>query len=272
MLIMLAWGETHIAYGNRVFVRLFQGKSLIIALTTPFTVLVGLVLANRPFYSVAGVLALANICAIGVSSSGLIMTIFTSITVFFLWIGKDLKIMIRAWIFIATAMIYPMLLAAWLKFENKSSISMSEIGTHLPINASLGLDVRESILMIGLLFGFSLFILSRNRSYILIIVTIFTIILNPWFSEVVSFVTSRNMSWRLAWAAPLPILLSTALVAGLGVGMQKRPLSVKSCIVFSGMKIALLALLLAFVFSYKWVSSSSNNLSFLGSSEIQVAK
>lgn len=82
VLVMLVWGETHIAYGNRVFVRLFQGKGLIIALTTPFAIRTGLMLANRPSYSVAGVLALTNISAIGVSSSGLIMTIFTSIIVF----------------------------------------------------------------------------------------------------------------------------------------------------------------------------------------------
>jgi len=262
MIVMLAWGETHIAYGNRVFVRLFQGKGLIIALTTPFAILTGLMLVNRPSFSVAGVLALANICAIGVSSSGLVVTIFTSIIVLVLAICKNFKKTIRAWALIAATMIYPVLIAAWLKFGNESLISMSDVGTHLPINASLGLDIRESILMIGLLLGLILFTLNRNKSYILLIVAIFAFILNPWFSELISYVTSRNMSWRLAWAAPIPLLLSIALVAGLSIRIPNKSLVTNNWVVLSAVKITAVALLFVFVFANKWVSSSGNNLSW----------
>lgn len=44
--------------------------------------------------------------------------------------------------------------------------------------------------------------------------------------------------------------------------MQNKPLAIKSLVVFSGVKIAVITLLLAFVFSNKWVSSSGNNLSW----------
>ncbi len=262
MIVMLAWGETHFAYGNRVFVRLFQGKGLIIALTTPFAVLAGLMLTNRPSYYVAGILALANICAIGASSSGLIMTIFTSIIVLVLAINRDFKVVARTWALVAAAMIYPVTLAAWLKFGNKSLLSMSDIGTYLPINASLGLSMRESALMIGLLLGFLLFIRGPNKSYPLIITAIFSFIISPWFSEIVSSMTSRNMSWRLAWAAPLPLLFSVALASGFGLKMQTKPLTLNNKIFYFGIKIAIISLFLVFIFSYRWVSSSDNNLSW----------
>jgi len=262
LLVMLAWGETHFAYGNRVFVRLFQGKGLIIALTTPFAILTGLVLSNRPSYYVAGVLALTNISAIGVSSSGLIMTIFTSVVVFTIAINKDFNRMIRAWILIAAAMIYPVLAATWIKFQNNSLILMSDIGTHMPINASLGLDLRESMLMVALLLGFLLFISNRNKSYVLIIVAIFAFILNPWVSEVISNVTSRNMSWRLAWAAPVPLLFSIALVTGLNLRVQTNSLAVNKGIVFYGAKLAVASIIIVFFFSYKWAISSVNNVSW----------
>lgn len=260
VLIMLAWGETHIAYGNRVFVRLFQGKGLIIALTTPFSIIVGMVLANRPSFFTACVLVVANICAIGVSSSGLVMTIFTSIIIFVLATSRGLIKMARTWVFVAGAMIYPVMLALWLNFSNVSSVSMSDVGTYLPINASMGMSLHESILLVSLLFGFSLFILSRNKSYVFIIIAVFTFILNPLFSELMSFLTSRNMSWRLAWAAPIPLLFSIAIVASFGVSTQVKTLAVSRRITLAGIKIASITLLLAFIFSDKWVSNSENKV------------
>ncbi|MBO4329685.1 MAG: hypothetical protein J5820_03525 [Rhodocyclaceae bacterium] len=262
MIVMLAWGETHYAYGNRVFIRLFQGKGLIVALTTPFAILTGLMLVNRPSFSVTGVLALANISAIGVSSSGLVATIFTSITVLVLAICKNFKNTICAWALIGATMIYPVLIAAWLKFGNKILISMSNFGTHLPINASLGMDIRESILLISLLLGLILFIQNHKKSYMLLIVAIFAFILNPWLSELISNVTARNMSWRLAWAAPIPLLLSIALVAGLSTSIQNKSLSINNRAVLYVVKITALALLFVFAFANKWVTSTDNNLSW----------
>lgn len=263
MVVMLAWGETHIAYGNRVFVRLFQGKGLIVALTTPFAILAGLMLANRPSFSVAGVLALANICAIGVSSSGLVITLFAvSIIVLALAICKNFKNTIRTWALIAVTMLYPVLIASWLKFGNESLMPMRDVGTYLPINASLGLEVRESILIIGVLLGLILFTLNRNKSYVILVVVIFAFILNPWFSELISYVTSRNMSWRLAWGAPIPLLLSIALVAGLSVRIPNRDFLLASNWMLFCCKITAVSLLLVFVFANKWVFSSDNHLSW----------
>jgi hypothetical protein len=139
---------------------------------------------------------------------------------------------------------------------------MSDVGTHLPINASLGLDVRESIAMIGLLMGFLLFILYRNKSYVLMILAIFLFILNPWLSELISHVTSRNMSWRLAWAAPIPLLLSIALVAGLSIRVPNKPLAISNRLVLLGVKTTAAALLLGFVFAHNWISTPTNNVSW----------
>lgn len=154
--------------------------------------------------------------------------------------------MAQAWILVAAAMTYP----------------VSDVGTHLPIYASLGLDIRESLLMVGLLFGFSLFISNRNKSYVLIIVAKFAFILSPWFSEVIANLTSRNMSWRLAWAAPITLLLSIALIAGLSLRTRDNSFDVNRWGLFYGVKVAVISTIPTFIFSYRWVSSSANILSW----------
>jgi hypothetical protein len=70
------------------------------------------------------------------------------------------------------------------------------------------------------------------------------------------------MSWRLAWAAPIPLLLSIALVAGLSIRIPNKSLVTNNWVVLSAVKITAVALLFVFVFANKWVSSSGNNLSW----------
>jgi hypothetical protein len=257
---MLAWGETHYAYANRVFVRLFQGKGLLISLTTPFVLICGRLLMNRPNVINFTALTVANICAIGVSSSGLVVTLFTTLLVGFWALGKDYKKTLRLLLLTAGTLVYPILLGVWLKLQNETGAPLSTIGSSLPINASLGLNYRETVALLSMLLGFSYSFSSKNKIGILLFSTVPVVIFNPWFSELIANFTSRNMNWRLAWAAPVPLLISIGWIYGISSCLENKKL-VFNKKTTTGAVIAL-CLATTFLLSNNWVTSPRNMFSW----------
>ena len=248
VLLLFAWGESHIAYGNRVFVRLFQGKALLIALTTPLTAITGLLLLKRPALWRTLPLAAVHIMTLGVSSSGLVLTVFTSVLVAACALDKPLKQAVRFWFFLGIALIYPAIFVFWLKFITPSGISLADVGTYLPINASLGLARRDALSLLALLLGCSVLAWRRGTlSYLLFTVTTLLMILNPWFADLLAQVSARNMSWRLAWAAPVPLLVSTALAAALTGGRRFLAGALLGC-----------AVCVAFLLGGRWTLAAGN--------------
>lgn len=258
LLIMLAWGDTSIAYGSRVFVRLYQGKGLLIALTTPITIIAGLMLIQKPTLQRCLALCVAQVVTLGVSSSGLVLVPFTSALVMLCAFNKSNTIKIKSLIFVGLSLIYPTILVLWLKFFNHSMVSLSEAGTYLPINSSLGLNLRSSLTMIILLIGFSLtFHKSRIASFpILVFLTIF-LIFNPWLSNIITTFSALNMSWRLGWATPLPLFISIALSLCITPLFQLKSLTLStSHVIYS---IGLIAFII-FLSGARWVITPAENM------------
>jgi len=260
LFIMLAWGESHYTYGNRVFVRLFQGKGLLIALTTPMCIIVGLLLLRRPSLWNWIFLALAQVAAIGVSSSGLICTFITTILVLATALKRDIRKVVLASGIVASTLIYPAILGIWLRFFGGSVISLSELGTYLPINSSLGLGIREALTLTTIALGFgALNARIQKREFELLSVMVLVIIINPWFSEFLSGVSSRNMSWRLAWAAPIPLLMAVTFAAVISpLFLMRSP--IKKLSLFSSF-IGVVALIF-FLASAHWTLAASNNVTW----------
>ena len=257
LLIILSWGETHRAYGNFVFVRLFQGKGLLIALTTPMSVLAGLLLLRRPLLWNWIFLALAQVAAIGVSSSGLVCTFATTSMVLATAIRRDVKGVIFASGIVASTLIYPAILGAWLNFSGGSVIPLSKLGTYLPINASLGLGMREAIALTTLALGFGALRVSiQKREYGLLAGAALLLILNPWLSELVSSLSARNMSWRLAWGAPIPLLMAVAFATVISPVFWTRTQIRK--LPMLGSLIGIVALIF-FLVAASWTLANSNN-------------
>ena len=199
LLILLAWGESHVAYGNRVFVRLFQGKGLLVALATPLTVVTGLLLLRRPSLSNWIFLALANVAAIGVSANGLVCAFVTTTLVLITTIRCDIRTVVFSSGLMASTLIYPAILGVWLKFIGGSAaLPLSQFGSYLPINSSLGLEIREALTLSMLALGFgALGPRNQKREYGLLTGATFLlifIILNPGLPELLSVSSSRNMS------------------------------------------------------------------------------
>ena len=249
IIILMAWGETHIAYGNRLFVRLFQGKGLLIACTTPACVYAGLLFSQQPRMGTWVLLLASVVAGIGVSSSGLVASIVAA------WIGllagcanlgtDALKKLLVG----GLVSLYPLILGWYLI---SGSVSITGTGTYLPVEASLGAGARPDIALGILCYGalFQYFRLPRQFLVLCLVTLLFT--MNPFLSEILSRFTSRNMSWRIMWAAPLPILMAISLASGLetfSISNFRKSMS----------SLLALGLLVVFLTSGQWTMSPANN-------------
>lgn len=225
LLIAITWGETHVAYGNRMYVRLFQGKGLLIVLTTPLTVLMALLWMCRSSASAWTALLATQVMAVGVSSSGIVITLFaTAVGLAAGWLAQPcVRALARAALGGAT-LAYPVALGLWLKFASSAAGKVEDIGTYLPIQASFGGSTR---LMLVIATAVAVLVLlarpmarawretgaastaqtpSASLGWLLVASTV--LVLNPLLIGLITEATSRNMNWRLAWAAPVPLMLA----------------------------------------------------------------
>lgn len=257
ILIVIAWGETHIAYGNRLFLRLYQGKGLIIAIGAPLCFVSGLMLVRRPSINSLLVFSLSLVGMIGFSSSGLVSSvivccIFAIVSLFLVRERRTL-----AALALVVSIIYPVAVYLWLREINIMSVPLSERGTFLPVDSSFGLDIRRSIALGSLACG-TYFLLAKKRiEFFLIVIVSIGIVLNPVFTGFVTSVGSANMSWRIAWAIPIPLLVAVGLASGLmHLGQQ---FSFKK---MTWAPILSFIFLLIFLLGGKWVLDSKNNAKF----------
>jgi hypothetical protein len=258
LLIVLAWGEGHRTYGNFVFVRLFEGKGLLIALTTPITVIAGLMLLRHPSVWNWAFLVLAHAAAIGVSSSGLVCAFGTTALIMIASAGRNMRAFAVSAALVGSTLFYPAVLGVWLKFLATGLVSLREIGTFAPINTSLGLGGREGLALAMLVLGAGALGSSvQRREYLLLVSALLLVVFNPWLSELLSRLSAQNVSWRLAWAAPVPLLLAVgtasiiAPVSGPKTGTWQTP--------YRG-TVAGMAALLIFLCAGPWTLAKSNNI------------
>lgn len=270
LLISFSWGETHVAFGNRMYVRLFQGKGLLVAITTPLTILMALIWMRRPRLITWLGLLLLQVVAIGVSSSGLVITLFSTflgiVTGFFSDpSNKNFRVAIVGSITLA----YPISLGFWVKYLSSATGKVEQIGTYLPINASFGTYWREALALTILIIACFITVkeignifrnktssnqLIEQRSFFWLVFFSFLIIMNPFLIDIWASITSKNMNWRLAWSIPVPLLLalSLAILFNWSAGQHKLPIK----------KIGLLlpvSLLIAFLIG-TWTLSKNNKV------------
>lgn len=241
--LSLAWGDTHFAYGNRLFVRMFQGKALLIAITTPAAVLLGMLLVRRPSFAVwAGLLAV-QVVAVGVSSSGIVTTLFATA------IGLGVGFLLtpsRAGLLAAaaggTTLIYPLGFALWLKRVNTQAADITSLGTVSDIGSSLGGGWRQGIVVAVLLMAVWLTSAvnrgatkagrdaaeqSMSIRFALLVAASVLLVLNPAIASLAAAFTAKNMSWRLGWAAPMPLVVAAAFAVLLASAFRQPTASAR---------------------------------------------
>jgi hypothetical protein len=257
-LIALAWGEAHRTYGNFTFVRLFQGKTLLIMLTTPMIVITGLMLLRRRTFWNWTFFALANVASVGVSCNGLVCAFVASGLIAVTTLGGGIRYSIGAVCLIGAALVYPAILGAWLKFAAAGFVPLNQMGTFLPINTSLGLGLRPALALGALALGVGALGATRQRyEYGLLACASVALVLNPWLSTKLTEVSAQNMSWRLAWGAPTPLLMAVAISASLAPVFRAGRLYAFRTGVLLGV-----AVLLSFLMAGRWTTSSQSGVSW----------
>jgi hypothetical protein len=288
LLICLSWGETHTAFGNRYLVRLFQGKGLIVAITTPICLMLGMLLLRRPSGITWIGLTAAHIAALGVSSSGVVTSVVVTAMLFVIALGTSrptkLKTIVISGALLGSSLAYTLGIALWLRFASAAGGLTPEIGSLLPITTSLGGQVRLSLSFIILALGSwtaarhlwhgtrqvapDIERVNPNQTeYLLMVVSCLLLALNPLVADFFALISARNMTWRLAWAAPIPLLLALSLLYIFrapceNLASTASPPSIKGIRAYIFLPGAILAslLLLAFLLGGRWVIAPSNGV------------
>ena len=224
LVISFAWGETHLAYGNRLFVRLFQGKGLLIAITIPALTLAGIVGMRVPKISQRLIFFGSAIACVGVSSSGLIIApIAGMIAVFSGIVTFDRRTLQNA-VWLLGTLAYLLMAGLLLKFCAKSIVPYAEIGTVAGIEVSLGSGLH-AVLVLGVcgIGALSLRPSGNHRVLFLLIAANLLIIFNPYLAPAIASISAGNATWRLAWASPMPLLLAIVFAGLLSAIPLRKP-------------------------------------------------
>jgi Family of unknown function (DUF6077) len=280
--LSLAWGETHTAYGNRYLVRLFQGKGLIVAITTPLGVLLGLLLLRCPSPLALFGLMATHIAALGASSSGVVTSIIVTGILFVVALHPNPKRMLQRGLLLGTSLLYTVAIALWLRFASAAGGLTPEIGSLLPITTSLGgvprLGLSFVILALGCIAAAMPWIfraggtkatapdIVSRREYLLLVAGCLLIALNPFVADFFALISARNMTWRLAWAAPMTLILSLGLLylfrADVPSATQTGPAVATPVnrLVGQGPKLVSAILFMAFLLAGRWVLAPGNGV------------
>ena len=212
MLLLILLGEDNYSLGNFAFVRLFQGKSVLVNIAIPL-----LFACAWRFAAVGGlrawtILLLSTLTAVGCSSSSLfIVPMALGICAVTTWRPNAFW---RTFATIAPAL-YP--IAAGLAFRRAFSSVLTTLIVLIPstdavVRAVLGRH-GQFIILPGLLLS-PLLVRSARVGWQLATasLTIFLLILNPFLFAAFARLVTSEVVWRLLWAAPVVGFASIMLI------------------------------------------------------------
>jgi hypothetical protein len=234
-LVLLAWGDIHRSYGNFSFVRLFQGKSVLVSVCVPAVLYYAARFAKRESPRDWLLLGLAQTAALGFSASAIVAVPLTAAAYLFaatrleptrfkmLFSGlasSGVVVLMSAYVFMGSG------LEAGLTSSGEAVSTMME-ETDQGMFLVLSEGWRRNLAWFALLLAPVLSLSAPNgrtvNGYVLILVAVF---LNPIVPSLLGTVAPR-LIWRIFWAIPFPLLLGL-LVQRLW-GMKKRIAGVPIC-------------------------------------------
>jgi hypothetical protein len=235
--VLVAVGETHRWYGNFSFVRMWQGKAIFLFVFTPLVYAYALRFARRPNLRDWAMLAMAQIAAVGCTSSalwaapaGAVMALCSAVRP-----SRDgLKTVVLG----ALASVY-VFAAAWLvrrSLVGEVTGSLSQGGQHatpqlhgaLVTNALVTVLGDSRLLIFGilaLLTGWVFAPPGLGRRFALVFpLGVLLGLLNPSIADWVATNVTGSTYWRSMWALPLPIVMALMLTwpLHLGGGLSRK--------------------------------------------------
>ena len=221
--VMLAWGDVHRTQANFGFVRMFQGKSVLVSAVVPALFLYFLLLRDRAqarYHSL--LLAAAIICGVGFSRGGLLigpmlLSLLTLASIRLDTLGKWSKVLLII-AGVSAAIILPLIYLYEWTLMNPSQLvhtSRGDVGstTNLEmLEYTMGYGIRAIFLLTCVGASF-LFIKDKGLrySYRNFLVIFFLLLLIPWTSNFFGKTFQQYLSWRWLWVTPVPVLASVAV-------------------------------------------------------------
>ena len=225
LVVLVAAGETHRWYGNFALVRIWQGKAVYLFVFLPLVYAYAIEFARRPSRGAWLRLALAQIGAIGCSSTAL-------------WSAPAATLMAMACVLRPTLpdlrrFVQGALTSAYVIAVGILTRSRMIAGGHTPgpkklVEEQLGDRVAEALnVALGtewlLVFGVAALLASwavcgrvlAQRFAIVFPLAGLLVLLNPFTSGWILESVTGSSYWRVMWAFPVPILMALALVSPL---------------------------------------------------------
>lgn len=217
---LIAWGDAHRTYGNFAFVRLFQGKAVMVSLWIPAAMYYAARFTRRHDFASWLGMALTQTIAVGFSSSAIIVApLAVAVTLLgaMRFTRQDLQRLVLG----VGSSAYVVLLAATL-FQRVAAHSLQGDGAYpVPafgesIKLVLGELPRAALALAAVPLAAVLARrMPRPRMVQGMALMTLLLVLNPYASVVASWLVV-NMSWRIYWAIPMALWIG---LAGAGLAM-----------------------------------------------------
>ena len=228
LVLIIALGASHREFGNFAFVRLYQGKSLLVTIGLPLCILLGLRFAELPDKRRALALGMAIIASTGLSSSALATVPFVvAATLCGGLLGASRVAVTRiiagglaSGLFLGAIGLF---LVASIKTGNEIH-GMSLFGSGTGLSIVLGEGILGAFILV--LFPVApLFVAGfrRRRLYALTTLVFLGVVLNPWSGDFLAKNLDKALEWRLFWSVPFVISASISMVGLAALLAQKVP-------------------------------------------------
>ena len=230
--VMLAWGDVHRTQANFGFVRMFQGKSVLVSAVVPALLLYFFLARDRAravYYPL--LLATVLISGVGFSRGGLIigplvLALLGLASIDFPSLGKLPRALLAIAGVAATVLIMLVFHFGWtlanpsqLVYTGRGDVS-STTNVQM-IEFTMGNGLRGMFLLSCVGLGF-MFVKDEKliKVYSSFLIIFFLLLLIPWTSEFLAKSLQQYLSWRWLWVMPVPALASVA-VGGALAGLRQ---------------------------------------------------
>jgi hypothetical protein len=217
LVLIIALGESHRTFGNFAFVRLYQGKALLVTVALPLCLYLGLRFAEAPDWRRALSLSMSVMTSLGMSSSALATVPVLAAAV----IGGGLPG--------ASRDAFKRLVAGGLA----SLLVLIAIGVFILITISANGGIKPGPTLPAADYGLSfilgegslgalvlalfpvapLFVSDNRRRKLYALTTLYFVVgvLNPWTAPFIAKMLDAALQWRLFWSVPFVISASISL-------------------------------------------------------------
>ena len=258
LVLMIALGESHREFGNFAFVRLFQGKSLLVTIGLPLCLLLGLRFAEFPDGRRALPLGMAIVASTGLSSSAFGTVPFVVAAALCGGFLGASRVVVKRIIAVGLASgLFLCAIGLFLLLNMKSENGIhgvSLFGSGTGLATVLGEGILGALILV--LFPIAPLFVSgfrRRRLYALTTLMFVGVVLNPWAGEFLAKNLDSAFEWRLFWSVPFIISASISIVGLAGLFADKIPRLKRHAMLL----VMLIAVLLV---SRQWSISAGNSV------------